>query len=69
LRPVFQIAWNDLKRDAKHPWAMLLLAALPLGLSLLISSVFGGGGNSKSMPTVQVAVLDLDQDFLSQTMR
>lgn len=48
---------------------MLLLAALPLVLSLLIASVFGGKGGSGPMPTVHVAILDEDNDMLSRMLR
>lgn len=47
---------------------MLLLAALPLLLTLLIATVFGGGG-SGAMPVVQVAVLDQDKDMLTDMLR
>lgn len=48
---------------------MLLLAALPLVLSLLIAMVFGGKGGSGPIPTVHVAVLDEDNDLLSRMLR
>lgn len=48
---------------------MLLLAALPLLMSLLIAAVFGGKGGSGPMPTVQVAILDQDKDMLSGLLR
>lgn len=69
MKAVIRLLLNDLKRDWKRPWSMLLLAALPLVLSLLIASVFGGGGKSGPMPTIQVAVLDQDKDLLSDLLR
>jgi hypothetical protein len=69
LKTILRLALNDLKRDWKHPWSMLLLAALPLVLSVLIASVFGGKGGSGPMPTVQVAILDQDKDLLTRLLR
>jgi ABC-2 family transporter protein len=69
LKTVLRLLFNDLKRDAKRPWTMLLFAALPLLLSLLIASVFGGAGRSATMPTIRVAVLDQDKDLLSRLLR
>jgi hypothetical protein len=69
LKTVLRLLRNDLKRDWKHPWSMLLLGAMPLVLSLLIASVFGGKGGSGPMPTVQVAILDQDKDLLTGMLR
>ena len=48
---------------------MLLFAALPLVLSVLIASIFGGRGGSGPMPTVHVALLDQDKDMLAGMLR
>jgi len=69
LKTVLQLLLNDLKRDWKRPWSIILLAALPLILSLLIASVFGGKGGSGPMPTVHVAILDQDKDLLTGMLR
>jgi hypothetical protein len=69
LKTVLRLLRNDLKRDWKHPWSMLLLGAMPLVLSLLIASVFGGRGGSGPMPTVHVAILDQDKDLLTGMLR
>ena len=42
---------------------------MPLVLSLLIASVFGGKGGSGPMPTVHVAILDQDKDMLTGMLR
>ena len=68
MKTVLRLVWNDLRRDWKHPWSMLLLATLPLVLSVLIASVFGGKG-SGPMPTIHVAILDQDNDLLSRMLR
>ena len=69
MNAILRLLLNDLKRDWKRPWAMLLLALMPVALSLLIASVFGGKGKSGPMPTVHVAVLDQDRDLLTRMLR
>ena len=69
MNTVFRLLLNDLKRDWKRPWSMLLFAALPLVLSILIASIFGGKGGAGPMPTVHVAVLDQDKDMLTGMLR
>jgi hypothetical protein len=69
LKTILRLLLNDLKRDWKRPWAMLLLVAMPLFLSGLIASVFGSGGASGPMPTVHVAILDQDKDMLTGMLR
>ena len=68
MKTVLRLVSNDLKRDWKHPWSMLLLAALPLVLSVLIAGVFGGKSSGR-MPTVHIAVLDEDKDLLAALLR
>ena len=69
MNTILRLLLNDLKRDWKRPWAMLLLAMMPLALSVLIASVFGGHGGSGPMPTVHVAILDQDKDLLTGILR
>jgi hypothetical protein len=69
LKIILRLLLSDLKRDWKRPWSMLLFAALPLGLSVLIVSVFGGRGGAGSAPTIHVALLDQDKDMLSSFLR
>lgn len=69
MKAIIQLLRNDLRRDWKHPWSMLLLGAMPLLLSLLIASVFGGKGGSGPMPTLHIAILDQDKDLLTGILR
>jgi len=69
LKTILRLVLNDLKRDWKRPWSMLLFSAIPLGLSVLIASVFGGRGGTGPMPAVQVAILDQDKDLISGLLR
>ncbi|MGH7967517.1 MAG: hypothetical protein ACREIC_02200 [Limisphaerales bacterium] len=69
MKTILRLVLNDLKRDWKRPWSMLLFAAIPLGLSFLIASIFGGGTGSGPVPTIHVAILDRDKDLLSGLLR
>ena len=69
MKTILWLLLNDLRRDWKRPWSMLLFAALPLALSVLIVSVFGGRRGAGPAPTIQVAVLDNDKDMLSAVLR
>jgi len=69
LKTILRLLLHDLRRDWKRPWSMLLFAALPLALSTLIVSVFGGRGGAGPAPTIDVAVLDNDKDMLSRVLR
>ena len=69
MKTVLALVLNDLKRDWKRPWSILLLLSLPILLSLLLAAVFGGKGGAASLPAVHVAILDLDKDMLSGILR
>ncbi|HEV2211124.1 MAG TPA: hypothetical protein VG167_20355 [Verrucomicrobiae bacterium] len=69
MKTILKLLLNDLKRDAKGPWAMLLFVTLPLALSLLIASVFGGSAGTGPAPTLHVALLDQDKDMLTGMLR
>jgi hypothetical protein len=69
LKAALGLVLNDLKRDWKRPWSILLLLSLPILMSLLMAGVFGGKGGAASMPAMHVAVLDQDKDMLSGMLR
>jgi hypothetical protein len=69
LKNILHLIAKDLLRDWKHPWSILLFASLPLLMTLLISSVFGGRGGTVNMPVIHLAVMDQDDDFLSRALR
>jgi hypothetical protein len=69
LNTVVRLVLNDLRRDWKRPWTIVLYAVLPLAMATLMAAVFGGGGGSLAMPTVHVAVLDQDKDMLTGALR
>ena len=61
MKTVIRLVLNDLRRDWKRPWTILLYAALPLAMATLMAAVFGGRGGSSAMPTIHVALLDQDK--------
>jgi len=68
LKVILQLILKDLRRDWKHPWTILLFMSLPLLMTGMIASVFGGGGKTIT-PTIHLAVMDQDDDFLSRALR
>jgi ABC-2 type transport system permease protein len=54
------IAWKDVYTTFKDRNAMLLMFAMPLGLSLIIGLAFGGSGGDVKIDPVPVAVLNQD---------
>jgi ABC-2 family transporter protein len=68
LKTVFLLVLNDLKRDWRRPWTVVLYATLPLVMAGLIAAVFGGHGPS-SMPVIHVALLDQDNDMIGGLLR
>ena len=69
MKTVLRLLRNDLKRDWKRPWSTLLFAAIPLCLSLLIASIFGGRHGSGPVAVLHVAILDQDKDLISRLLR
>ena len=69
MNTILRLVLNDLRRDWKRPWSILLYAVLPLVMATLMAAVFGGKGGSAAMPTVHVAVLDQDKDMLAGMLR
>ena len=72
MKTIWRLICKDFRRDARHPWTILLFACLPLLMTGLIAAVFGGGGGggkSASMPVLHVAVLDQDRDLFARLLR
>lgn len=71
MKTIWRLIWKDFRRDARHPWTILLFSCLPLLMTSLIAVVFGGGrgGKSASMPVLHVAVLDQDRDLFARLLR
>ena len=61
---------KDFRRDWKRPWTILLFSALPLLMTALISTIFGGGNRRAApLPALRVAIWDQDKDMLSGILR
>jgi hypothetical protein len=69
MKTIALLVLNDLKRDWKRPWTIILYAVLPLVMATLIAAVFSGKGGAAAMPTVHVALMDLDKDMLAGALR
>jgi hypothetical protein len=69
LKTVLLLVLKDLRRDWKRPWSVLLFASLPLLMTALMGSIFGGGGKGMTVPTIQVEVLDQDNDLFADALR
>jgi hypothetical protein len=69
LKTILALVMKDLLRDLKHPWGVLILLSIPLLMTLLTASVFGGGGEENPAITVHLAVLDRDDGFVGGMLR
>lgn len=69
MKTILSLIAKDFRRDWKHPWSILLFAALPLIMTSLIAAIFGGGGGKAGMPVIHLAVMDQDDDFLTGILR
>ena len=69
MNTILLLIKKDLIRDLKRPWGIIVLLSIPILMTLLMSAVFGGGGNIEDKITLHVAVLDHDDDFLSGVLR
>jgi len=69
LRNVWILVGKDLRRDLKRPGALLVFMLLPLLSAFLMALVFGPKGDVQQNVVLQVAVLDRDDDMISQVLR
>ncbi len=69
MKTILLLLLQDLRRDARHPWWMLLLAGMPLLLALLVGGVFAGSSGKGPAPTLHLAVLDQDEGLLGRMLR
>lgn len=60
---------KDLLRDARHPWGLVIYMIIPVLTALIMSLVFSPQADIQRNVTVDLAVLDRDDDFLSSVLR
>ena len=61
---------KDLRRIARNPLPLVILLAIPLVISTLIGSAFGGGGGGESqISPIRLGVIDEDDSIFSRFMR
>lgn len=63
---IMYIALNHLKLLFRDKNTFILLLALPLALTLIFGSMFGGGGGSGGITVVPLAVVDYDESEVSR---
>ena len=68
MNHVLSLLLKDLRRDAKHPWSIVLFAALPLLMTALMAAVFGGEAKQE-MPVIRLAILDQDKDLIGGVLQ
>lgn len=62
------IARHHLRRMARSPGRVLLLAAIPVTLALIEYATFGGMAASGKLPPIRVLLLDEDNTFASNAV-
>jgi hypothetical protein len=60
---------KDLLRDTKHPWGIIVFMIIPVLSAVIVSLVFSPRNDIQKNVTVEVAVLDRDDDLLSGMLR
>jgi len=69
LKHVWNLVRKDLLRDARHPWGLAVFMVIPVVTAMLIALVFSPKKNVQDNVTIELAVLDRDDDFLSGMLR
>jgi hypothetical protein len=69
LRTIWTLLWKDLRRDARHPWGLILYMIIPVLTAVLMSLVFSPRRDIQENVVIDLAVLDRDDDFLSSVLR
>jgi hypothetical protein len=69
LRALFLLLAKDFRRDLKQPWSLVLFAILPVVMTGLMATIFGGPQGSAGVPAIRVAVLDEDRGPLADALR
>ncbi|QDU69519.1 ABC transporter permease [Engelhardtia mirabilis] len=65
---VLLVAAHELRRRLRDPLALLLMAAVPLGIAVVLRFAFGGTGEDATTPVAEVLVLDRDQSLVSSLL-
>ena len=56
-------------RDAKHPWGLAVFMIIPVMTAVIMSLVFSPQGDIQRNVTIDIAILDRDDDLLSGMLR
>jgi len=69
LKHIITLIKKDLKRDARHPWGLIIFMFIPVMTAMLMSLVFSPKNDLQDTVRVRIALLDFDDDFLGKMMR
>jgi len=69
LNTVWTLIKKDLLRDARHPWGLIVFMIIPVLTALIMAMVFSPQTDIQKNVTIDLAVLDRDDDFLSHMLR
>lgn len=69
MNTILTLVGKDLLRDARHPWGILVFMVIPVLTAVLVAMVFSPQADAQRNVTIDLAVLDHDDDFLSRVLR
>ena len=69
MRTIWGLVAKDLLRDTRHPWGLIVFMIIPVLTALIMSLVFSPQVDIQKNVTIDLAVLDRDDDFLSSVLR
>ena len=69
MKNIWRLVKKDLLRDAKHPWGLVVFMIIPVMTAVIMSLVFSPQGDIQRNVTIDIAILDRDDDLLSGMLR
>jgi hypothetical protein len=69
LKTIWTLVKKDLRRDARHPWGLIVYMVIPVLTAVIMSLVFSPRRDIRKNIRIDLAVLDRDDDFLSGVLR
>jgi ABC-type Na+ efflux pump permease subunit len=69
LNNIWTLVKKDLLRDSKQPWVLIVFMIIPVLTAVMMSLVFAPQADIQKNITIDLALLDRDDDFLSGMLR
>ncbi|UCE47912.1 MAG: ABC transporter permease [Phycisphaerales bacterium] len=69
MKNIWKLVKKDLLRDAKHPWGLVVFMIIPVMTAVIMSLVFSPQSDIQKNVTIDIAILDRDDDLLSGMLR